>query len=99
MTPVPFNHLTLDRVREFLHADHPGLVLGKMSVEEKQELGALSSFGLFQDDSDYRMHLDPITRGGRKAEYDPTNVRRGMENLGLAAELDTPSHPRGKPDE
>ncbi len=99
MSAVPFKHLTVDQIREFVHADEILLVLNKMSAEAKQELAGLSLHGLAQDQFDYQTHLEYITRGGYKSEYDTANVRRGMEKLGLAGELDTPDHPRGAPDD
>ena len=99
MSSVPFKYLTLDQIRDFVHANEIMLVLNKMPAEAKQELAGLSLHGLAQDQLDYQTHLEYITLGGRKAEYDNAYVRRGMEKLGLAAELDALSHPRGKPDE
>lgn len=91
MSSVPFKYLTLDQIREFVHANEILLVLNKMPAKAKQELAGLSLHGSAKDQKDYRSHLEYITRGGYPAEYDNVHVRRGMEKLGLVAELEASS--------
>lgn len=91
---LPFQHLTIDQVREFLRVAESGGelidVLDQFSVEAKEELAGLGLYGKSkQPEMGYTWHLEHITEGGYHTEWSSVDVRIGAERLGLGSELDS----------
>ncbi len=86
MADVPFKHLTIDKVREFLRA--PAMTW--LSRDAKDELRALALFGKSDDPFDYSRFLDYVAAGGfREFALSTTDVRRGVQKLGIADDVES----------
>jgi hypothetical protein len=90
MTTIPFKHLSLPQVREYLQdADIASKVPAffALSPEAQVELQGLALFGQSSNSFDYEWHLEHIRDGGHHTKCSKIAVRRGIEKLGLTNEL------------
>ena len=92
MTTPPFLCLTLEHIHEFLNAAASDgsivdVVCG-MSNEAKNELYGLALYGQSCNEFDYQWHLEHITEGGHRCDLSVSDVRSGLQKLGLD---DTPA--------